>query len=242
MIGGKVTGHYRYKTGFYGLADMPVIFQEKIDRVLEMKTPAWQDDILVVTRGSANDHFKDVNEILERLEKAGYRASSEKTELFRKEINWLGYHISADGIKPKQQKTDAILAFKPPTKIKEVRSFLGSVQYLSKFIPRLADLTKPLRKLTEKTVTRWNWTEVEQNAFDRIKTEITDIKNLAHYDTEKETILSVDASTVGLGATLWQVDHNGQRKPVSYHSRKLNKAETKYAINELEMLAIVNGF
>ena len=102
-------------------------------------------------------------------------------------------------------------------------------------------MKKPLRKLTEKTVTRWNWTEVEQNAFDRIKTEITDIKNLAHYDTEKETILSVDASTVGLGATLWQVDHNGQRKPVSYHSRKLNKAETKYAINELEMLAIVNG-
>ena len=215
MIGGKVTGHYRYKTGFYGLADMPVIFQVKIDRVLEMKTPAWQDDILVVTRGCANDHFKDVSEILERLEKAGYRASSEKTQLFRKEIDWLGYHISADGITPKQEKTEAILAFKPPTKIKEVRSFLGSVQYLSKFIPRLADLTKPLRKLTEKTVTRWNWTEVEQNAFDRIKSEISDIKNLAHYDTGKETILSVDASTVGLGATLWQVDNNGQRKPVS---------------------------
>ena len=90
MVGGKITGHYRFKKGFYGLADMPVIFQENIDRVLNNQTPAWQDDVLIVTRGVAHEHFNDINNILKALEDAGYRASLEKTELFKKEIDWLG--------------------------------------------------------------------------------------------------------------------------------------------------------
>ena len=219
---------------------MPVIFQEKIDRVLNNQTPAWQDDVLIVTRGEAHEHFNDINNILKALEDAGYRASLEKTELFKKEIDWLGYHIDENGISPKQSKTEAILAVETPKRLRDVRSFLGSVQYLGKFIKGLTDLTGPLRKLTEKTVTKWEWTKIEQTAFDKIKTKIAEIDSLAHYDPQKETILQVDASTVGLGATLWQTDENG-RKPISYHSRKLNPAEMKYAVNELEMLAIVNG-
>ena len=90
---------------------------------------------------------------------------------------------------------------------------------MGKFIKGLTDLTGPLRRLTEKAVTKWEWTVTEQTAFDKIKTKIAEIDSLAHYDPQKETILQVDASTVGLGATLWQVDENG-RRPISYHSRK----------------------
>merc|ERR1711894_243548 len=119
-----------------------------------MQTSAWQDDILIVTRGEAKEHFSDLDKILKLIEDAGYRASEEKTEMFKKEIDWIGYHIDERGIKPKKSKTDAILAIERPDRIKDVRSFLGSVQYLGKFNPHL---TEPLRQLTEKTVTKWHW-------------------------------------------------------------------------------------
>ena len=73
--GGNFSGYYRFRKGFYGLADIPTIFQEKIDRTLEYCTPAWLDDILVVTRGNREDHKKKLFDVLKKLENAGYRAS-----------------------------------------------------------------------------------------------------------------------------------------------------------------------
>ena len=75
ITGGNFSGYYRFEKGFYGLADIPTIFQEKIDRTLEYSTPAWLDDIIVVTRGSRKEHEKKLFEILKKLENAGYRAS-----------------------------------------------------------------------------------------------------------------------------------------------------------------------
>ena len=135
---------------------MPVIFQEKIDRKFKLETPAWQNDIIVATNGNPLQHFNDLDHILKLLENAGYRASSEKSNLFKKEIDCLGCNISEKGIKPKIAKTEAILAIEPPKKLKEIRSFLGSVQYLGKFIPNLTD-KKPLRKLLEKANTNWTY-------------------------------------------------------------------------------------
>ena len=70
ITGGKINGYYRFKKGFYGLADIPTIFQEKIDRTLEYSTPAWLDDIIIVTRGTREDHEKKLFGVLEKLEKA----------------------------------------------------------------------------------------------------------------------------------------------------------------------------
>ena len=80
MIGGKVTGFYRFLKGFYGLSDLPTIFQEKMDRTLKFKTPAWIDDIIIVTRGEKSEHIKRVEETLTELQDAGYRAGKDKTE------------------------------------------------------------------------------------------------------------------------------------------------------------------
>ena len=74
LTGGKFSGYYRFKKGFYGLANIPTIFQEKIDRTREYCTPAWLDDIIVVPRGSRQDRKKKQFDVLNKLEKAGYRA------------------------------------------------------------------------------------------------------------------------------------------------------------------------
>ena len=82
ITGGKFSGYYRFRKGFYGLADIPTIFQEKIDRTLEYTTPAWLDDIIVVTRGNREDHEKKLFDVLKKLENAGYRASEKKSDFF----------------------------------------------------------------------------------------------------------------------------------------------------------------
>ena len=103
LTGGNFTGYYRFPKGFYGLADIPTIFQEKIDQTLENKHPSWLD-IIVVTKGSKEQHKKELIDVLTRLENAGYRLSENKWIFFKTEIEWLGHEINQNGIKPLQVK------------------------------------------------------------------------------------------------------------------------------------------
>ena len=89
ITGGKFSGYYRFKKRFYGLADIPTIFQEQIDRTLEYSTPAWLDDIKVVTRGDRKEHEKKLFDVIKKLEDAGYRASERKSE-FSKQYKMVG--------------------------------------------------------------------------------------------------------------------------------------------------------
>ena len=137
----QLSGHYLFKKGFYGLSDNPTVFEEHIDNVLGFKIPVWLDDIICVTNGSIEDHEKEVREVLMKLQNAGYRASEEKTELFKKELTWLGYFINRNGVKPIKDKTEAISKLAAPKNVKELKSFLGSIQHLSKFISNLSKNT-----------------------------------------------------------------------------------------------------
>ena len=103
ITGGNFSGYYRFKKGFYGLADIPTIFQEKIERTIESCTPAWLDDIIVVIRGSKQEHAKKLFDVLNKLEKGGYRASKKKSEFFMNKTKWLGHEINENGIKPNEE-------------------------------------------------------------------------------------------------------------------------------------------
>ena len=85
VTGGEFTGYYRFLKGFYGLADIPTIFQERIDKTLDFKHPAWLDDIIIVTKGSIEQHEMEVKEAMKKLEMAGYRLNPKKFEFFKKE-------------------------------------------------------------------------------------------------------------------------------------------------------------
>ena len=150
ITGGNFTGHYRFKKGFYGLSDIPTVFKEHIDKVLETKTPVWLDDIICVTNGTIDEHEQEVREVLNKLQNAGYRASEKKTKLFKQELTWLGYHINQNGVKPIKNKTEAITKLNALKNAKELKSFLGSIQHLSKFINNLSKKTNRIRQLLKK--------------------------------------------------------------------------------------------
>ena len=219
IIGGDFTGHYRFKKGFYGLSDIPTVFQEHIDSVLEFKTPVWLDDIICVTNGSIKDHEKEVREVLIKFQNAGYRASEKKTELFKKELTWLGCFINQSGVKPIKDRTGAITKLTAPKIVKGLKSFLGSIQHLSKFINNLSKKTDRMRKLLKKDV-KWEWTAEVDEDFEKLKKEITEAPSLAHFDPKRDNYITTDACNTGLGATLWQKEGVVFR-PVAFASRFL---------------------
>ena len=130
-------------------------------------------------------------------------------------------------------KVRAICEMPPPQNVAAVQRLLGLAQYLSKFLPHLSNITKPLRELTQKE-TEWVWDDVQQQALDTLKEAVTNTPVLRYYNLEEEVTLQCDASQHGLGAALLQ---KGQ--PVAYASRALTPTETRYAQIEKELLAIV---
>ena len=150
VTGGDFTGYYRFLKRFYVSADIPTIFKEKIDQTLENKHPTWLDDIIIVTKVSKEQHKKESIEVLTRLTIAGYRLSENKSEVFKSEIEWIGHKIDQNGIRLLQDNLVAIKNLKQPNNEKELKSFLGALQYLSKYIDNLSAQTDSLRQLLKK--------------------------------------------------------------------------------------------
>ena len=224
------------------MADIPAIFQEKIDLILENKHPAWLDDVIIVTKGSKEQLKKELIEVLTRLvtDSAGYRLSENKSEFLKTEIEWIGQKVDQNGIRPLQDKLMAIKNRTQPNNEKELKSFLGAFHYLSKYMDNLSAQADSLRQLLKKG-NDWIWTEEHTLAFENPNRKITEIPCLAHYNSDNPNVITTDASTKGLGATLWQEHPDGKLKPIGFANRFLSFTEKKYVINELELLAVVWG-
>ena len=132
VTGGNFTGYYRFLKGLYGLADIPTIFQEKIDRTLERKHPAWMDDIIVVTKGFKDEHMKELIDVLTKLENAEYKLSETKSKFFKTEVEWIGYQIDKAGIRPLQDQVTGDKRTKTTKQRKRTKIIPGSHSILVK--------------------------------------------------------------------------------------------------------------
>ena len=155
ILGGKATGTYRFINGFYGLTDMPATFQKPIDKTLHdiNSKCAYLDDILIITKGTLDEHKKEIDKILHRLNEENLAISLQKCEFAKEEIIWLGLTITPNGVTPTKQKCDAITNLENPKTLKQLRSFMGCIHHLIKFIPNLAEISEPLRPLLSKANT-----------------------------------------------------------------------------------------
>ena len=227
ILGGNATGTYRYINGFYGLTDMPATFQTPIDYTLNNINSAHA--------------FLEVK-VLSRLDKENLAISLHKCEFAQTEIVWLGYKISPNGIIPTEKKTKAISEIEQPHTLKQLRSFMGSIHHMIKFIPNLSEITATLRPLlsTKNSIkgSELNCLSEHDTAFKKIKQSITQIIENKHFESTKPTRVRCDAIKKGLGACLEQyLDNNWY--PIAQASRFLNCNEPKYSTNELELLTVV---
>ena len=213
-------GKYEYNALPMGLCNSPDIFQEKMSELMAglefVRT--YIDDLLCISAGSFNDHLAKLDQVLQRVQKAGLKINAKKSFFCQPELEYLGYWITREGIMPVQKKVQAITNIAVPKTKKQLRSFIGMVNYYRDMWIRRSEILAPLSKITSKTA-KWQWTEIEQQAFDTIKRIVSQETLLRHPDFNKEFEIHTDASKYQLGAAISQ-----DNKPIAFYSRKLNSA------------------
>lgn len=233
-------GLFRYKRLMFGITCAPEIFQKLMEQLLSgcEGCLVYIDDVLLFGKDEAELRER-TDKVLRILSEKGVILNDEKCVFGVKEIQFLGHKLTGNGIAPSEDKVWAVKQFRIPKTMEEVRSFLGLVTYVGKFIPNLATITDPLRRLTQKGI-HFQWKNEQQQAFDELKGLITSDICLGYYNVDDQTQLYVDASPVGLGAVLVQHDRHGPRI-ISYASKSLSSVEKRYCQTEKEALALVWG-
>ena len=221
-------GRFRCNRLPFGISSAPEIFQRTMQKVLVGTEGALchMDDILVYGE-TLQQHDRRLNLVLNKLREAGLTLNKEKCEFALTSIQFLGHRISQNGISADPNKVKAIRDFPSPRSKKELRRFLGVCNYLTKFSPQLASMSKRLRTLLTKDA-EWWWDEQLEKEFIDLKSLLTSTPVLHPYDVYAETCLSTDASSFGLGAAILQ-KHKDKWKPVAYASRSLTPTEKNYA-------------
>ncbi len=231
-------GRYHFNRLPFGICFAPEHFQNMMvtEVTAGLKGVVCHMDDILIWGTTKEQHDERVHAGLQRAEKAGVTLNLKKCEFVKKDVKFLGYIVSADGLKPDPDKTRAMQELKEPTNTTEVRSFLGMVNQLGKFIPNLAEKDKLLRDLLSKK-NQWYWGPEQQKTFNRLKQELSTSPVLQLYDPNKPLRISADASCYGLGAVMLQ--KTGETwAPVAYASRSLTGTEQRYAQLEKEALAL----
>ena len=140
------------------------------------------DDVLVYGQ-TQEEHDHHLTAVLERIQQAGVTLNPDKCQFSQERVRFLGQIVEGYGISPDTDKVKAITEMQQPANITEVRRFLGMANQQSKFSPNLAETAKPLRDLLSKR-NQWNWGNCQQQAFQKLKDELSSSPILAHYDPE----------------------------------------------------------
>ena len=186
----------------FGITSAPGYFQEIMDQLTsDLRGVAVYMDDNLVSGTTASEHLQNLRALLHRLESKSHRCRLEKCVFAQPSVEYLGHILLSQGI-AKGPKVNDVMQMPAPENVSGLRSFLGSVQFYSKFLPNLATLTEPLHRLTKKDTT-WIWGAEEQTAFQKLKDQLCADNVLVHFDPSLPVGISCDASEVGLGAVLF---------------------------------------
>ena len=240
-------GKYEFNRMPFGLCGAPFSFQKLMSVVL--KDENWKscviylDDVLIFSK-TFEQHLEDVDNVLEKIRKAGLKLSPKKCHFFKDEVKFLGHVVSKEGLQTDPAKIEKIRNWQKPASVAELRSFLGFCNYYRKFINGYAYMSAPLedalknldRNKSHKLI-GIEWSGKMQESFEKLKIKLCSPPILTFPKDEGEYILDTDASFYGIGAVLSQIQNNKERV-IAYASRKLTKYEASYCITRKELLSV----
>lgn len=236
-------GLFQFTSTPFGLISSPATMSRLMDMVigpsLEPYCFYYLDDIIVCT-SQFDKHIEILSKVYEKLKEANLTVNIDKCHFCRPSLRYLGYTLDENGLSIDGEKTKAITNYPVPRTTTEVRRFLGVVSYYRRFLNNFSTLSAPISDLlsNRKKNQPISWTPEAQKAFDDIKTVLTTAPVLCSPDFNKSFYLMCDASDVGIGSVLFQLE-DGLEHPVAYYSKKLNKCQKKYTTTEKEALAVL---
>jgi hypothetical protein len=231
-------GLYEYLVMSFGLTNASAYFMYLMNSVfmpeLDKFVVVFIDDILVYSRNEA-EHTKHLHTVLQRLRDHQLYAKLSKCEFWLREIKFLGHTISQNGVSVGPEKVQEVMNWKPPTTVRQIRSFLGLAGYYRRFIPDFSRIAKPMTKLLKKGV-KYEWSQKCEDAFHTLRQHLTTAPVLAQPDSTKPFEVYCDASSTGLGCVLMQ-----DNRVIAYASRALIPHEQNYPTHDLELAAVVHA-
>lgn len=228
-----------------GLKNAPATFNRAtahLLRPLRAFAPHYFDDIFIHSkaedgRSDVDVHRDHLRELLKVMRKHHLYASPKKCIFGADEIPILGCIVGRNGSCPDPEKVKAVQDWPVPGSVKDLRKFLGLVNYLHKYSKNFADLVRPLSNLLKKDVI-WNWNKEHKESFDSLKKSLVEAPVLALPDDLKPYKVVCDASDFAIGCALMQDDPDGKERVVSYQSRQLKDAERNYPVHDKELLSM----
>ena len=238
-------GKYEFLMVPFGLAQAPAYFQLLMNKVLKGLKFAmtYLDDIIIFSQDESQ-HLEHLEIVFSCLWKAGLKMKCSKCDFFKSEIHYLGHLISPEEISLLPNKLDSIKHMPASNSAKEIKQFLGLTGYYRKFVPRFADISRPLTTLTKKDV-KFEWTSACQKSFELLKEALCGEPVLKYADTSKPYTLYTDASKYGWAGVLTQphvmtVDGKSTTTdhPVAFVSGLFRGSQLNWAALMKEALAI----
>lgn len=238
-------GQFEFLYVPFGISNSPAVFTRYIMSVLREliqnnDVVVYMDDVIVPSIDMEEGIVK-LDRVLKVAAKNGLKINWNKCQFLQRKVNFLGYIIEDNTIKPSDEKTKAVANFPVPSDRKAIQRFLGLTSYFRKFIEGYAIIAKPLSDMLRKD-SCFEFKEIHQIAFEQLKVALTSKPVLQLYNPNLQTELHTDASKWGYGAVLLQKNsEDSMFHPVQYMSRKTKPCEEKYPSYDLEVLAIIEA-
>ena len=230
-------GAFEFLVMPFGLTNAPATFSTLMNKIfyphLDKFVVVYLDDIVVYS-DSMEQHVQHLQIVFQTLKDHELYVKREKCLFGQKEVHFLGHIVGGGTLKMDHKKIEAIQAWEPPSKVPELRSFLGLANYYRRFIKGYSQIAAALTDLLKKD-RPWLWSDACQKAFDGLKHALTEEPVLKLPDCRQPFEVQTDASDFAIGGVLLQEGH-----PIAFESRKLNDAERRYTVHEREMLAVVH--
>jgi hypothetical protein len=231
-------GLYEYLVMLFGLTNALAYFMYLMNSVfmpeLDKFVVVFIDDILVYSKNE-EEHDVHLHLVLQHLREHRLYAKLSKCDFWLKEIKFLGHTISQAGIVVDPDKVQEVMNWKPPTTVRQIRSFLGLAGYYRRFILDFSRIAKPMTDLLKKGA-KFVWGQKCEDAFHTLRQHLTIAPVLAQPDSGKPFDVYCDASGTGLGCVLMQ-----DNRVIAYASRALRPHEQNYLTHDLELAAVVHA-
>ncbi len=223
----------------FGLRNAGQSFQRFMDQVLcglEGFCFDYVDDLLVAS-SSREEHIRHLRLILERLDAHGLTINLSKCAFGMPSLDFLGHHVSSEGIRPLEDKVQVIHTYPQPSSQRKLREFIGLVNFYRRFLPACAAPLNQLLTHPKDKSTPLELTDEALSAFHKTKEALAEATLLTHPKLNAPTCLMTDASNTAVGAVLQQYVGNSWQ-PIAFFSKAMKKAETRYSTFDRELLTI----
>jgi len=227
-------GLYQYNVLPQGIKPASDIFPQRMGTMFHdmFTVDIFMNETIVFGYADFRAHLSNVAEVLRRLSAAGIQVNPDKCYWYQTAVTYLGFYITREGIKLQQEKIQGILNMKQPKTQKDVRRFLGMVNFYCDLYPKRAKILAPLTDLCGHK-TNFVWSDIHEQAFQCMKQLMAQDTMITYPQFDKPFLIHTDASDKQIGGVVMQ-----DNRPLGFFSKKLTSTQKRYPVTEQELLAI----